>query len=116
MTRPLKYGLGVLAANPVLLLFYGALIEIALHPDVQHREVELPGLGEDWSDATVAMFCDLQVGMWFSKTGMVERAVDPVVEAKPDVVLLGATSSTATRRPPTSRSPRSSTSWSPDRL
>lgn len=94
----------------------GALIETALHPDPQNLEVELPGLGEGGSDATVAMFWDLQVGMWFSNTGLVERAVDRVVEAEPDVVLLGATSSTATRRPPTSRSPRSSTSWSPDRL
>ncbi|OMQ16077.1 hypothetical protein A7K94_0204970, partial [Modestobacter sp. VKM Ac-2676] len=37
----------------------------------------------------VAVLADMQIGMWWANTGMVERAVEQAVEADPDLVLLG---------------------------
>ena len=89
MTRwPARIGtaLGVVL---VLLLVYGVLIEPRLILDEERAEVPLPQLGEELAGTEVAVFADLQVGMWFSNDGMVERAVETAVAAEPDAILLG---------------------------
>lgn len=78
--------LGVLV---VLLLVYGVLIEPRLILDEQRAEVPIPRLGEELAGTEVAVVSDFQLGMWFANTGMVARAVETVVAAEPDAVLLG---------------------------
>ncbi|TFV56652.1 metallophosphoesterase [Geodermatophilus sp. DF01-2] len=82
----------VLVAVAVLLVglgVYGVLVEPRLILDEDRLEVTLPRLDERWAGTEVALLSDLQVGMWWANTGMVERAVRRAVEAEPDVVLLG---------------------------
>lgn len=78
-----------LAVFLALLALYGVLVEPRLILDERRYAVPLPALGPEWEVLEVAVFSDLQVGMWWANTGMVERVVDRVVEADPDVVLLG---------------------------
>lgn len=78
-----------LAALLVLLGIYGFLVEPRLILDEERLEVQLPGLGEDWAGADVAVFSDLQVGMWLANDGMVNRIVDRVLDAEPAAVLIG---------------------------
>ena len=89
MSRWLKYAAAVLVGIPLLLVVYGALIEPRLILDVERLETRLPDLAPQDADTTVAMFSDLQVGMWLANTNMVERVVAEALEAEPDVVLLG---------------------------
>lgn len=72
-----------------LLLVYGVAIEPRFILDVRRYEAQLPQLGEQWSGTEVAVVSDLQIGMWWANEGMVERAVEEIVEASPDVALLG---------------------------
>jgi uncharacterized protein len=78
--------LGVLVA---LVAVYGTAVEPRFILDEEHHPVALPGLTVEADDFQVAVLSDLQVGMWWANTGMVERAVDVVVEEDPDAVLLG---------------------------
>ncbi|GAB2696438.1 metallophosphoesterase [Thalassiella azotivora] len=89
MGSVLKRAAAVLAVVLALLLVYGVLVEPRVVLDERRYTQEVPGLGDEWEGAEVAVLSDLQVGMWFANTGMVERAVDRVAEADPDVVLLG---------------------------
>lgn len=73
----------------VLLIIYGAAIEPRLILDHRRYEVPIPGLPEPWRGAEVAVVSELQLGMWWANTGMVERAVQDILRAEPDVVLLG---------------------------
>ena len=77
------------AAFLALLLLYGVLVEPRLILDEESLDAQLPALGEDWAGAEIAVFSDLQVGMWFANTGMIERVVDRVLEAEPVAVLIG---------------------------
>ncbi|GAA4732145.1 metallophosphoesterase [Modestobacter marinus] len=81
-------GLALLAAL-VLLVGYGVLIEPRLVLDDERHAVELPRLPAGSDPLEVAVLADMQIGMWWANTGMVARAVERVVEAEPDVVLLG---------------------------
>ena len=72
----------------VLLLVYGVAIEPRLVLDERRYEAAVPGLADQWRGTEVAVVADLQVGMWWANTGMVERVVDRVVDAQPDAVLL----------------------------
>ncbi|MCZ2849384.1 metallophosphoesterase [Modestobacter sp. VKM Ac-2978] len=83
-----RVGLALLAAL-VLLIGYGVLIEPRLVLDDDREEVELPRLSAEAAGLEVALLADMQIGMWWANTGMVERAVERVVEAEPDLVLLG---------------------------
>jgi len=71
-----------------LLLVYGVAVEPRLVLDEREITAELPGLDAAWEGEQVAVFSDLQTGMWLANTGMVERVVDRVVEAGPAAVLL----------------------------
>ncbi|MCZ2807103.1 metallophosphoesterase [Modestobacter sp. VKM Ac-2983] len=81
-------GLALLAAL-VLLLGYGVLIEPRLVLDEDRYAVELPRLPAESAGLEVALLADMQIGMWWANTGMVERAVERVLEDEPDLVLLG---------------------------
>ena len=89
MKRLVKSLLIALAAAVVLVIVYGVLVEPRLILDERHYEAELPELAQQWEGTEVAVFSDLQIGMWWANTGMIERVVGEVVEEQPDVVLLG---------------------------
>lgn len=74
--------LGVACAL-TLLLAYGTLVEPRLILDRRTLEVTLPRLPAG-AQPSVAVFSDLQVGMWGANTGMVERVVDDVVRRRPN--------------------------------
>ncbi|SEK67452.1 hypothetical protein SAMN04515665_10484 [Blastococcus sp. DSM 46786] len=78
--------LGVLL---VLLLLYGVLVEPRLLLDEERAQVSLPQLTEDADGTLVGMISDPQIGMWWANEGMVARAVEELVEAEPDLALLG---------------------------
>ena len=84
----LRRAAAVLAAAFVLLLVYGVLIEPRLLLDERRYQVEIPHLPEPWEGAEVAVFSDLQLGMWFANHGMVADVVEEVVEARPAVALI----------------------------
>jgi uncharacterized protein len=79
---------GGLVALLALVLVYGTAVEPRLVLDERHIEVEVPGLDSAFQGSEVALFSDLQLGMWWDNAGMVERVVDEVVEARPAAVLL----------------------------
>lgn len=89
MKRLLKLAAIALAAFLALLTVYGVLVEPRLILDERRYTEALPELGPEWEGTEIAVFSDLQVGMWWANTGMIERVVDRAVEADPDVVLLG---------------------------
>jgi uncharacterized protein len=82
----LAIALGILLVG---LLVYGVFIEPRLILDEERAEVPVPGLGEELAGTQVAVLSDFQLGMWFANEGMAGRAVETVVAAEPDVVLLG---------------------------
>ncbi|WP_298462440.1 metallophosphoesterase [uncultured Cellulomonas sp.] len=79
---------GALAVVVALLLVYGVAIEPRLVLDDRRYTAPVPGLPAAWAGAEVAVFSDLQTGMWWANAGMVERIVQRVVEQRPDVVLI----------------------------
>ena len=72
----------------VLLVVYGTAIEPRVRLDEPHHEVAIPGLGQDLEGTTIAVFSDLQVGMWWANHGMVTQIAERVVELEPDAVLI----------------------------
>jgi uncharacterized protein len=89
VTRWLK-GIGLaLGVLLVLLLAYGVLIEPRVILDEERFEVGLPRLTEADAGTEVAVVSDWQIGAFFDNDGTVEDAVDEILAAEPDVVLLG---------------------------
>ncbi|MFC5380925.1 metallophosphoesterase [Aquipuribacter nitratireducens] len=80
---------GVLAVLLVLLAGYGVLVEPRLVLDERRLEVALPGAAADADPVRAVFLSDLQVGMWWANTGMVERAAQRGADVDPDLVLLG---------------------------
>jgi uncharacterized protein len=78
--------LGVLL---VLLVVYGVFVEPRLVLDEERAEVPLSRLSEEDAGTEVAVVSDWQIGAFFDNDGMVERSVDTILAADPDVVLLG---------------------------
>jgi predicted MPP superfamily phosphohydrolase len=79
----------VLAVALGLLCLYGVLIEPRLILDERRYERDLPAIGEDPDPVEIAFFSDLQIGMWWANTGMVERVVEKAVAEEPAAVLIG---------------------------
>ncbi|WP_222195027.1 metallophosphoesterase [Modestobacter italicus] len=77
-----------LTAAVALLLGWGLLVEPRLVLDRERLEVSLPRLSGEWTGTELAVLSDLQVGARWANTGMVERAVATVVDARPDAVLV----------------------------
>lgn len=84
----LKWSGIALLAGLALLTAYGVLVEPRLILDERRYSIALPRVDQDWEGAEVAVFADLQVGMWLANINMVRRVVARVVEADPDAVLL----------------------------
>ena len=85
--RMMRWVAGV-GAVLLLLVVYGVGVEPRFVLDERRYPATLPELGEPWQSAEIAVFSDLQVGMWWSNTGMVERVVDRVVEEEPAAALV----------------------------
>lgn len=86
-----RVGTGLVAvviALGLLVAGYGVAIEPRLILDERRIEARVPGLGPDWDGAQVMVFSDLQVGMWWDNTSMIERVVERTVSARPEAVLL----------------------------
>jgi hypothetical protein len=71
--RRLKQAAIALAAFLVLLSVYGAAVESRFILDERRYQAPLSGLGPAWAGTEVAVISDLQVGMWWANTAMVER-------------------------------------------
>ncbi|TFV57709.1 metallophosphoesterase [Geodermatophilus sp. DF01-2] len=89
MKRWLGRIIAALGVVLVLLVVYGVLVEPRFILDEERADVPLPQLGQEDAGTTVAVVSDWQIGMWFDNDGMVEDAVETIVAADPDVVLLG---------------------------
>lgn len=76
----------------VALLLAVVVWSVAIEPrfilSEQEEVAEIPHLPEGWEGASVGVLADLQIGMWWDNVGMAERAVDALVDRRPDVVLL----------------------------
>jgi predicted MPP superfamily phosphohydrolase len=87
LVRYLRYaGIGVAAAAGLVLL-WGVFIEPRLI-DVEREAVALPELPAAWEGQRVALFADLQVGMWAANTGTSRRVVARLVAEPPAAVLI----------------------------
>lgn len=84
----LRVGIALLTAL-ALLIGYGVLVEPRLILDEKRFDVTLPHLPAGASARTVAVFSDLQIGMWFANEAMVENLVEKVVEEQPAAALVG---------------------------
>jgi predicted MPP superfamily phosphohydrolase len=68
------------------LAVWGTAVEPRLVATEEER-VPIPALPEDWEGQHVAVFADIQVGMWWANTGTVRDAVKEIVAARPALVL-----------------------------
>lgn len=80
-------GLVVAVLVPALAV-YGTAIEPRLVLEERRETIEIPSLGGSWTGQQVAVFSDLQVGMWWDNVDMIERVVDRVVDLHPAAVLI----------------------------
>lgn len=80
-------GLGLLAAL-LLLLLWGVAVEPRFLLDTEEYEAEVPNLPPAWEGQQIALLADFQVGMWWDNTGMVEEAIETVIEARPALALI----------------------------
>ncbi|PLC10831.1 hypothetical protein AUQ48_16030 [Kocuria flava] len=80
--------MAVVIALGLLVTGYGVAIEPRLILEEERIQARIPGLGPDWNGAEVMVFSDLQVGMWWDNTSMIERVVERTVVAEPAAVLL----------------------------
>ncbi|MFH5823462.1 metallophosphoesterase [Georgenia sp. AZ-5] len=78
----------VLLMVVMAVLVYGVAIEPRLVLDERRYRAKLPELGQQWAGTHIAVFSDLQVGMWWDNTAMVERVVDRVVDERPAAALV----------------------------
>lgn len=76
-----------LLATLTLLVAYGVFVEPRLILDEERFRVAVPGLPAG-SSPTIAVFADLQVGMWFNNDDMIGGVVAEVVEERPDAALI----------------------------
>lgn len=72
----------------VALAVYGTAVEPRLILEERRVEAQVPALPDAWAGQEVAVFSDLQIGMWWDNVGMAERIVDRVVELDPAATLL----------------------------
>lgn len=77
-----------LTAVVATLLVYGVGVEPRLVLDERRYGVDLAGLPPDLEGMEIAVFSDIQVGMWLSNLGMVERVVERSTALDPDAVVI----------------------------
>lgn len=78
----------MLLTGGFLLLLWGVAIEPRFVLDVRRYDAEVPNLPNEWDGEAVALFSDLQVGMWLGNTGMVKTTVQRVLDESPSLVLI----------------------------
>ena len=66
---------------------YGAAIEPRF-VTTEHESAAIPALPAAWEGKQVAVFADLQVGMWWANRDAARKAVHKVVELKPALTLI----------------------------
>ena len=69
------------------IVFYGAAIEPRFVDRLDERGA-IPNLPASWEHQQVAVFADIQVGMWWANTDAARRAVERAVDVHPAMVLL----------------------------
>lgn len=79
---------GIAGAVVVLLVVYGVAVEPRFILDERRYRAPIPGLPAEWYGAQIAVFADLQAGMWWDNLPMVERIVDRVVAEDPAAALI----------------------------
>lgn len=77
----------LLAKILAVVAFYGTVIEPRFVL-TQHESAPIPALPNAWEGKQVAVFADLQVGMWWANRDAARRAVRKVVELKPALTLI----------------------------
>ncbi|WP_344121312.1 metallophosphoesterase [Kocuria aegyptia] len=80
--------MAVLAVLGLVVTGYGVAVEPRLILDEERIQARIPGLSPEWEGARVMVFSDLQVGMWWDNTSMIDRVVENTVAADPAAVLL----------------------------
>lgn len=76
-----------MAAVAAALLLWGFLVEPRLI-DVQRETVVLAGLPDAWVGKRIALFADIQVGIWGANTGTARQVVARLVADPPAAVLI----------------------------
>lgn len=79
---------GLVMAVLLGVLAYGSLIEPRMLLDVREETGSVPDLPQAWRGTRVAVFADMQVGMWGDNTRMIRRVAERIVRDSPDLVLL----------------------------
>lgn len=85
---PLRWISIALLAGGSLFLVWGVAIEPRFVLDVHRYESEVPNLPKEWDGEVIALFSDLQVGMWLGNTRMVEMTIQRVIDESPALVLI----------------------------
>ena len=72
----------------VFLLVWGIFLEPTLL-EVNHEEVTLGNLSEEHMITKIGFLSDFQVGMYLGNESTIDKAVDEIINNRPDLVLLG---------------------------
>jgi hypothetical protein len=86
--RKAKLGLFVLMIVVASALTWGVVIEPRIIDQV-HLEATVPRLPEQWERKGIALFTDMQVGMWLDNENTARRIVRRIIDARPAAVLIG---------------------------
>ena len=88
MRRAFKRLALTLAAAVAVLLIYRVAVEPRFILDDRRYDISLPHLAAGADGTRIAVFADLQIGMWLDNPGMVERVVDCVLDERPAAALI----------------------------
>ncbi|HEV2131828.1 MAG TPA: metallophosphoesterase, partial [Longimicrobiaceae bacterium] len=56
--------------------------------DTEEVVAPIPDLPQEWEGQVIAAVADFQIGMWWANRGMMERALEEIIERRPAAVLL----------------------------
>ena len=84
----LKSLAGTLLAVFLVLILWGSAIEPRFLLDIQMQDAPISALPTEWEGRQVALLADLQVGMWWDNTEMVEKTVARALNAEPALILI----------------------------
>lgn len=86
MRRLIKYGGALIVVIALVLLAWGLIEPYTLERTTYHAQI--PELPAQWQDRRVAVFGDMQVGMWLDNELTMRRAVQAVIEERPAMALI----------------------------
>lgn len=87
MGKVIRWVVGIILGLLAVLLLWGGLIEPYLI-DVEEETAVIPNLPSEWQGRRVGVIADFQIGMWGDNETTVSKAVDRLLEIRPDVVLV----------------------------